>query len=56
MSVYIGRVPANFKSCYLKVTYQPGIVNEGVYHNKPDLLNAWQQFTEDDLIREALKY
>jgi hypothetical protein len=47
-----------FKWIYLCVTYKPGIYNEGKYYpkDKHEILNAWQSFTEEDLIMEALTY
>lgn len=39
-----------------KVTYKPNIENEGVYNKWKDFINAYQSFTEEDLIKEALTY
>jgi hypothetical protein len=53
---FVNTINPNFKSCYLRVTYKPGIINEGVYTNKADLINAWKIFSEEDLIKEVMTY
>jgi hypothetical protein len=47
---------AKFKWIYLKVTYKPGLANEGKYSfdQKHELLNAWQCFTEENLIKDVI--
>jgi hypothetical protein len=40
----------------LLVIYKPGITNEGTYYTWPDFLNAWESFTDEDLIADALTY
>ena len=48
----------NYAQIYLKVTYKPGIINEGVYlpKDKHEVMNAWNSFTSEDLIKDALTY
>lgn len=41
---------------YLKVTYAPGIINDGEYSNKHDLLFALRCFTDKDEIEWLRNY
>ena len=43
-------------SIHLMVIYKPGIHNEGVYTDLKEFTHAWEQFTEEDLIKDALTY
>lgn len=40
----------------LKVTYGPGLVNEGIYSNKEDLLHAYEAFSNADNVRFIREY
>ena len=40
----------DFKKAKLHVQYTPYLHNDGVYETKEELLNAYQIFTEQDLI------
>jgi len=43
---------------YLLVAYKKGVYNDGKYYQKYDaeLIKAWQAFTEENLINDALTY
>jgi len=47
-----------FKTIYLLVTYKKGIYNDGFYRQNQydEFLKAWQSFTEENLIKDALTY
>ena len=47
---------ANGPKYELRVTYAPGIINEGVYDKKKDLLFAYQCFTNKDDVDFILRY
>lgn len=40
----------NFDLAYIKVTYLPTVFNDGEYTNKKELIKAFRDFTEKDLI------
>lgn len=41
---------------FIRITYKPGLVNEGEYtfDQKNEMINAWQSFTDEDLIKDAI--
>ena len=45
----------NWQKAYLKVTYLPTVYNDGEYMSRKELLKAWRDFTEADLIRDTYK-
>ena len=47
------RVPA--EKWHIRVTYKPTVYNEGTYDNKKDLVNAYEAFTEEALVKYALE-
>jgi len=40
----------------LLVIYKPGIHNEGIYTEWSEFMKAWEAFTEESLIKDALTY
>jgi len=56
--IFLKAVKNEFKWVYLSVVYKKGIMNEGKYYweERHEIFNAWQSFTDEDLIREALTY
>ena len=55
---FLTKAPVRFKSIYLRVTYKPGIINEGKYKSDQidEMWNAWRSFTDEGLIKDALTY
>lgn len=41
---------------YLRVTYFPGVSNDGEYFTKEDLLSAYSDFTNEDEVNYCLEY
>jgi hypothetical protein len=60
----IKRVSLNFcrkhflkgDSIHFLVIYKPNIHNEGIYTEWSEFNKAWEAFTEESLIKEALTY
>lgn len=51
-------IKANFSEndkIELVVNYKPGFSNEGTYHSWKDFYQAWSMFTEEELIKDAIK-
>ena len=55
---FIKATSFKFQWIYLLVTYKRGLFNDGKYYQnqKNELMNAWQSFTDEDLIRDVLSY